>query len=71
MSDCGEIANIFAMSFEKTCTPFNAARNVELKVAYENKRTSYNEPLAATDPVFTVELLNRLLDQMKTGKPPD
>ena len=66
-SNCGETANIFAKSFEKTCTPFNAARNEELKVAYENKRTSYNELLAATDSVFTVELLNKLLDQMKNG----
>jgi len=31
-------------------------------------RTSYNEPLAATDSVFTVELLNKLPDQMKNGK---
>jgi len=30
--------------------------------------TSYNEPLAATDPVFTAELLKRLQDQMKKGK---
>ena len=52
---------------KKTCTPFSAARNEELKVAYGSKRTSYNEPLAATDPVFTVELLDRLLDQMKNG----
>jgi len=56
-SNCGEIANIFAKSFEKTRTLFDAACNEELKVAYENKRTSYKEPLAATDPVFTVELL--------------
>jgi len=67
-SNCSEIANIFAKSFEKTCTPFSAGRNEELKVAYGSKRTSYNEPLAATDPVFTVELLDRLLDQMKNGK---
>ena len=32
------------------------------------KRISYNKPLAATDSVFTVELLNKLLDQMKNGK---
>jgi len=54
-SNCGEIANIFAKSFEKTCTPYKADRNEELKVAYENKGIAYNEPLAATDTVFTVE----------------
>jgi len=54
-----------AKSFEKACTALDTARNEELKVAYGSKMTSYNEPLAATDPVFTAELLNRLLDQMK------
>ena len=67
-SEPTEIVNIFAESFEKTCTPVNATRNEELKAVYENMRISYNEPLRAADPTFIVELLNRLLAQMKNGK---
>ena len=67
-SNCAEIANIFAKSFEKTCAPFSAVRNEELKAVYEGNRTTYNEPLRDAGPIFTVELLNRLLDKMKNGK---
>ena len=48
----------------KICAPFSATRNNELKTAYEGNRTTYNEPLRIAGPVFSVELLNGLLDKM-------
>jgi hypothetical protein len=68
IADGAAIANNFAIFFESNSKPFNDSRNAELKAQYTKLRADYCGCPVTDNEVFDVELVGKLIGDMKNNK---
>ena len=70
-ADINVIVDRFATYYEQVCTPLNAERNNELMEQYIEMRSKYSSlPVFNDTNIVSVELVGKLLSNMKNGKAP-
>jgi len=63
-----EIANEFAKSFEKACSCNSKVKNSKLCTEFIKAKNSYRVKYAKSEYDFSVEMVNKMVDQLALGK---
>jgi len=70
ISDSASIAASFANHFENVCKPLSNKRNAELRDLYDTERAQYNGLPITELHLFDIELISKLLNNLKKGSAP-